>query len=97
MSTHQAAERILAAVQAAAEGADDIGSTVSADSTVCRAHQYAAGARKKGGSRPGRTRRPCARMLSLRRVTPSRGFSRPGHRPATCTLPPAPAHACRTA
>ncbi|MCX5083894.1 MULTISPECIES: IS5 family transposase [unclassified Streptomyces] len=46
-------ERILAAVLAAAEGADDIGWTVSVDSTVCRAHQHAAGARKKGA--PGRT------------------------------------------
>ncbi|WP_423835767.1 IS5 family transposase [Streptomyces longhuiensis] len=41
-------ERILAAVLASAEGADDIGWTVSVDSTVCRAHQHAAGARKKG-------------------------------------------------
>uniref|UniRef100_UPI0040403AE3 IS5 family transposase n=1 Tax=Streptomyces sp. f51 TaxID=1827742 RepID=UPI0040403AE3 len=41
-------ERIFAAVLAAAEGADDIGWTVSVDSTVCRAHQHAAGARKKG-------------------------------------------------
>ncbi|MFD9193225.1 IS5 family transposase [Streptomyces phaeochromogenes] len=41
-------ERILAAVLAAAGGADDIGWTVSVDSTVCRAHQHAAGARKKG-------------------------------------------------
>ncbi|MFC5785975.1 MULTISPECIES: IS5 family transposase [Streptomyces] len=49
-------ERILAAVLAAAEGADDIGWTVSVDSTVCRAHQHAAGARKRG-SRPDRTRR----------------------------------------
>ncbi|MER5959872.1 IS5 family transposase [Streptomyces longhuiensis] len=46
-------ERILAAVLASAEGADDIGWTVSVDSTVCRAHQHAAGARKKGA--PGRT------------------------------------------
>ncbi|WSE01413.1 IS5 family transposase [Streptomyces sp. NBC_01474] len=46
-------ERILAAVLAAAEGADDIGWTVSVDSTVCRAHQHAAGARKRG-SRPDR-------------------------------------------
>ncbi|MEU7515881.1 IS5 family transposase [Streptomyces sp. NPDC042898] len=37
-------ERILAA----ADDADDIGWTVSVDSTVCRAHQHAAGARKKG-------------------------------------------------
>ncbi|MFE5770562.1 IS5 family transposase [Streptomyces sp. NPDC056485] len=50
-------ERVPSAVLAAAEGADDISWTVSVDSTVCRAHQHAAGARKKGGSRPGRTRR----------------------------------------
>ncbi|MFF6773271.1 IS5 family transposase [Streptomyces sp. NPDC012637] len=41
-------EQILAALLAAADGADDIGWTVSVDSTVCRAHQHAAGARKKG-------------------------------------------------
>ena len=41
-------ERILAAVLAAADEGDDIGWTVSVDSTVCRAHQHAAGARKKG-------------------------------------------------
>ncbi|MFE7581114.1 IS5 family transposase [Streptomyces gardneri] len=41
-------ERILTAILAAAEGADDIGWTVSVDSTICRAHQHAAGARKKG-------------------------------------------------
>ncbi|MFF3191725.1 IS5 family transposase [Streptomyces misionensis] len=42
--------RILAAVLAAADESDDIGWTVSVDSTVCRAHQHAAGARKKGAS-----------------------------------------------
>ncbi len=41
-------KRILAALLASADGADDIGWTVSVDSTVCRAHQHAAGARKKG-------------------------------------------------
>ncbi|MFI7340735.1 IS5 family transposase [Streptomyces sp. NPDC050085] len=40
--------RILAALLAAADDAGDIGWTVSVDSTVCRAHQHAAGARKKG-------------------------------------------------
>ncbi|MFE2474000.1 IS5 family transposase [Streptomyces mirabilis] len=45
-------ERILAAVLAAAEGADDISWTVSVDSTVCRAHQHAAGARKRGLQAP---------------------------------------------
>lgn len=58
-------ERILAAVLAAADSDDDIGWTVSVDSTVCRAHQHAAGARKKG-SEPGRSRRPCARTLPRR-------------------------------
>nr|WP_259305442.1 hypothetical protein [Streptomyces sp. EAG2] len=41
-------ERILAAVLGAADADADIGWTVSVDSTVCRAHQHAAGARKKG-------------------------------------------------
>ncbi|WP_432071190.1 IS5 family transposase [Streptomyces sp. AA1529] len=40
-------ERILAAVLSAADGSDDIGWTVSVDSTVCRAHQHSAGARRK--------------------------------------------------
>lgn len=41
-------ERILAAVLSAADADADIGWTVSVDSTVCRAHQHAAGARKRG-------------------------------------------------
>ncbi|WP_437087135.1 IS5 family transposase [Streptomyces sp. enrichment culture] len=41
-------EMILAAVLAAADADDDIDWTVSVDSTVVRAHQHAAGARKKG-------------------------------------------------
>ncbi|WP_405737091.1 IS5 family transposase [Streptomyces sp. NBC_01537] len=45
-------ERILAALLAAADAGDDVGWTVSVDSTVCRAHQHAAGARKRG--RPAR-------------------------------------------
>ncbi|GAA0324593.1 hypothetical protein GCM10010302_74660 [Streptomyces polychromogenes] len=36
-------ERILAVFLASADDADDIGWTVSVDSTVCRAHQHAAG------------------------------------------------------
>ena len=46
-------ERILSAFLAAADEAAGIGWTVSVDSTVCRAHQYAAGARKKGGCQTG--------------------------------------------
>ncbi|MEU5234555.1 IS5 family transposase [Streptomyces anulatus] len=41
-------KRILAALLEVADAGDDIGWTVSVDSTVCRAHQHAAGARKKG-------------------------------------------------
>ncbi|WTG24178.1 IS5 family transposase [Streptomyces decoyicus] len=41
-------ERIFTAVLAAADADDDVGWTVSVDSTACRAHQHAAGARKRG-------------------------------------------------
>ncbi|WP_411577514.1 IS5 family transposase [Streptomyces sp. Je 1-4] len=41
-------ERIFTAVLAAADADDDVGWTVSVDSTVCRAHQHAAGASKRG-------------------------------------------------
>ncbi|WP_282790936.1 IS5 family transposase [Streptomyces sp. CC224B] len=46
-------ETVLATVLAAADADDDIDWTVSVDSTVVRAHQHAAGARKKGAARPG--------------------------------------------
>ncbi|MEU2049992.1 MULTISPECIES: IS5 family transposase [Streptomyces] len=45
-------ERILAAILAVAGAGGDVGWTVSVDSTVCRAHQHSAGARKKGSDRP---------------------------------------------
>ncbi|MDQ0383243.1 transposase [Streptomyces sp. DSM 42143] len=41
-------ERILAAILTAVDVDDDIGWTVTVDSTVCRAHQHAAGARSRG-------------------------------------------------
>nr|WP_239109747.1 IS5 family transposase [Streptomyces coelicoflavus] len=47
--------RILAAVLATADADDDVEWTVSVDSTICRAHQHAAGAVKRGlrdGSEP---------------------------------------------
>jgi transposase len=49
-------EKILAAVLASADAVDDIGWTVSIDSTVVRTHQHAAGALKKGPT--GDTSRP---------------------------------------
>ncbi|MFJ6137395.1 IS5 family transposase [Kitasatospora sp. NPDC092286] len=45
--------KVFAVVLAAADAGDDIGWTVSVDSTVCRAHQHAAGARKKGDTGRG--------------------------------------------
>jgi len=46
--------RILAALQARADAAGLITWDVSVDSTVARAHQHAAGARKRGTCRPNR-------------------------------------------
>ncbi|UXX97342.1 IS5 family transposase [Streptomyces sp. AD2-2] len=58
-------EMIFAAVLAAADADDDLDWTVPVDSTVVRAHQQAAGARKGGGP-PGRARRSRARTLPRR-------------------------------
>ncbi len=41
-------QNTLTAVPAAADADDDIGWTVSVDSTVARAHQHSAGARERG-------------------------------------------------
>ena len=46
--------RIMTLLQARADGAGLITWEVSVDSTVARAHQHAAGARKKGPRRPSR-------------------------------------------
>ena len=46
--------RVLTALQARADAAGLITWDVSVDSTVARAHQHAAGARKKGMCRPSR-------------------------------------------
>lgn len=43
-------DRMLRAVQAEADAAGDIEWLVSVDSTVVRAHQHAAGARKRGST-----------------------------------------------
>jgi transposase len=47
-------ERILTALQAVADAAGRIVWDVSVDSTIARAHQHAAGARKRGICRPNR-------------------------------------------
>lgn len=45
-------ERMLRAAQAHADAAGDIDWLVSVDSTIVRAHQHAAGARKGGSAAP---------------------------------------------
>lgn len=47
-SFQTAHKRLIRWAMDAADAEADIGWTVSLDSTVCRAHQHAAGARKKG-------------------------------------------------
>jgi transposase len=61
--------RILSALQARADAAGLITWDVSVDSTVARAHQHAAGARKRGICRPNR---PAASGTSPP-ITPSAG------------------------
>ncbi|WP_079149900.1 IS5 family transposase [Streptomyces agglomeratus] len=66
-------ERILRAVQADADAEARIDwSVVSVDSTVCRAHQHAAGARRRPARVPGRRSRP-AEHRSDEAVGRSRG------------------------
>jgi transposase len=56
--------RILTALQARADAAGLISWDVSVDSTIARAHQHAAGARKRGIFRPGRPA-GCRRSLPI--------------------------------
>lgn len=57
-------QRILTALQARAEAAGRITWEVSVDSTIARAHQHAAGARKRGICRPSRRAgSPRSRMI----------------------------------
>ncbi|WP_455907993.1 IS5 family transposase [Streptomyces mirabilis] len=48
--------RVLEKLQVKADAAGHIEWEVSVDSTICRVHQHAAGARKRGTMNPGRTR-----------------------------------------
>ncbi|MGA5732036.1 IS5 family transposase [Streptomyces seoulensis] len=75
-------ERVLAAVLAVADADDDVGWTVSVDSTVCRAHQHSAGARKRGrpaGSSPdhaiGRSRGGLSTKIHLASDSQARPLS----------------------
>lgn len=74
-------ERILSAFLTAADDADDIGWTVSVDSTVRRAHQYAAGARK-------RARQSGLSPPIMRLVVPAVAWVRKSTSPATAMHAP---------
>ncbi|GGU87436.1 hypothetical protein GCM10010211_62140 [Streptomyces albospinus] len=53
-------ERVFTALMAQADGDEDLNWAVSVDSTIVRAHQHAAGARKKGPRPASRTTMPSA-------------------------------------
>ena len=72
--------RILTGLQARADAAGLITWDVSVDSTIARAHQHAAGARKRGICRPNH---PAAPTVSSRRIT--RWGARGVGGPRSCT------------
>jgi transposase len=53
-------ERVFTALMAQADADEDVGWAVSVDCTIVRAHQHAAGARKKGPRSASRTITPSA-------------------------------------
>src|SRR5918998_1106653 len=57
-------DRLLAEVQTKADAVGEVEWEVSVDSTAVRAHQHAAGARKKGAARARPTRRPTRRSAA---------------------------------
>lgn len=65
--------RILAGLQSRADAAGLITWEVSVDSTVARAHQHAAGARKKGIYRPSRPAGWTSNRLTTRWAAPAVG------------------------
>ena len=65
--------RILTALQALADAAGRITWDVSVDSTIARAHQHAAGARKRGIYRPNRPAGYARSRLITRWVAPVAG------------------------
>ena len=66
-------QAILTALQAAAEAAGRITWDVSVDSTIARAHQHAAGARKRGICRPSRRAGPPPNLRITRWAGPAVG------------------------
>lgn len=66
-------ERMLRAAQAQADAADDIDWLVSIDSSIVRAHQHAAGARKRGRRRRANWKIRHARRLARRWAGPAAG------------------------
>jgi transposase len=67
-------ERVFTVLMAQADQEDDLDRVVSVDSTIVRAHQHAAGARKKGPRQASRPTTPSAAPAADR---PSRSTLRP--------------------
>jgi transposase len=65
--------QILTALQALADAAGQIVWDVSVDSTVARAHQHAAGARKRGICRPSHPAGSATNRTTMRWVAPGVG------------------------
>ncbi len=83
-------QQILTALQALADTDGQIVWDVSVDSTIARAHQHAAGARKRGICRPNRrVRRP---VVPSRMITGWAGRGVGG--PRSCTWPASRAASC---
>ncbi|MFE3251064.1 IS5 family transposase [Streptomyces sp. NPDC059209] len=72
-------ERVFTALMAQADADEDLNRAVSVDSTIVRAHQHAAGARKKGPRPASRTIRKHLRKRGIRAVIPIPADQR-GHR-----------------
>ncbi|MFJ3697301.1 IS5 family transposase [Streptomyces sp. NPDC090052] len=68
-------QRLLTRLQSLADAKGAITWDLSVDSTVCRAHQHAAGARKRGGPAKGTTRRRIHRALRSRTGRSRGGFA----------------------
>jgi transposase len=65
--------RVLTALQARADAAGLITWDVSVDSTIARAHQHAAGARKRGICRPSRPAGWPSSQMTMRWAAPAAG------------------------
>ena len=84
-------QQVLTALQTVADAAGDITWEVSVDSTIARAHQHAAGARKRGICRPSRQAGSAPSLV----ITRWGGHAGDGRRSCTWPVSRASSH-CRS-